>query len=837
MKPDTNALTGESAAWIAGPAPDGSGVAPAPLLRTTFELAADVESATLELAAGGTAVTWVNGARTGPTGERGPATTDYESRVYALAYDVTDALHEGENVLAATLGRERYAMTTRNVWHWEDPPWHADRPCLLARLEVVLADGTTEVVETGGDWEVAHGPTRFDSLYEGERFDARERRPGWRTADDDSNWKQVDVVDGPSGEVVPQSIPSIREVRRVYPETVTEVEPGVHVVDFGEMIAGWITLHTTAEAGTEFRVRHGERLDANGTVVVNPHDETAEVDPDEVDLADAFGLTEAEIDAIDPNADTVEVDVRHVKGDLQTDTYTAAGDGDESWTPQFTYKGFRYVELVTENPDAVENVSVEAVVGHTPVEEGGTGSFRSGDVLCNRIHENTRRALLNNYHDIPTDTPVFEKNGWTGDAQLTATSALYDLSPAAFFRKWLTDIADSQLESGEIPPIVPTSGWGYSDPHGDGAIQSPNPAWDAAYPLITWWLYEFTGDSSVLEEHLEGLCNLVEYYGREHTHGGTGGITSVGLGDWLPPHGAAEGMVTTEGPGITGTAYYYRMAEVVADAAAVIGRTDTASKYRDLATDIADSLNEAFLDTDDGIYSTGKADEYRQTSNVLPLAFGVVPEDYRDAVVENLVADVQETHGSHLNTGILGTRYLLHVLTDSGHVDLAYEVATQTTYPSWGHWIVEDDATALYEHWRLDTRSRDHHMFGSIVDWFYRHLAGITPADPGFETVQIAPSVPAELPWAEATVETPYGEIFVRWDQTDDELELVADVPDGTTAHIHLPLPQNEDVTVSESGVDLENGVSLPEGIHSVQRNHEDNSLVVVGPGRYDFTI
>lgn len=762
------------ATWIACPSTDQTAPDPAPILRTTFEVPTAVDSATLTVTAGGTAIAWINGNRVGPRGERAPATSDYDERVFVQTYDLGPEFTIGENVLALTLGRGKYAITTETIWGWANAPWHDSRPCVAARLELELADGTSLVVETDDEWRVVPGPTRFDSLYEGEWFDARERRPGWRLSGyDDTDWHTADTVEGPAGELVSQMVPSIRERRRLQPEMITDVCDGRYVVDFGEMIAGWISLEVDAAAGTELVIVQGEQIDDGGIVRLN--------------------------------------DSHLVKEELQTDRYIARGTGVESWIPSYTYKGFRYAEVRVDDPENVAEWSLEAVVAHTPVNENCASDFRCGNSLLETIHDNTRRALVNNYHDVPTDTPVFEKNGWTGDGQLTATAALYDLSPAVFFRKWLGDIADSQLEDGEIPPIVPSPGWGYRDPAIDSAITAPNPGWDAAYPLLTWWVYTFTGDVSVLERHFDGIRALADYYAREYAEPGPGGIIDEGLGDWLPPHDRTSGMTAVEGPSITGTCYYYRMANTVADVATVLGNDEVAEEWNAVATATRDALTDSFFDADDGVYRTGKTDEYRQTSNVLPLAFGMVPAEHEATVAATLAENVRETWNGHLNTGVLGTRYLLDVLSDYGYVDLAFEVATKTTYPSWGHWIAEQDATALYEHWELDSRSRNHHMFGSIVDWFYRHLAGIEPTEPGFDAVDIAPVVPDSLPWVDATVDTPHGAVTVRWEQSaDDEGDstLFVDVhlPAAVTARVRVPGDNASAVTDGADRVAVEDG-------------------------------
>jgi alpha-L-rhamnosidase len=768
-------------------APD-SDPAPAPAFRTEFELAAAPARARLYVAGAGNYECELNSERVGDAVlDTGP--TDYEERVLYATHDVTDHLGAGANAVGAVLGRERYALTTENTWGWHDPPWRADRPHLRLRIDVEYPDGTTETVASGSDWRVADSPTRFDSLYEGERYDARETLGAWTEPGcADGDWERASVVDGPDGDLTPQRVQPMRVVDAFEPEAVSEPVDGTYVFDFGVMTAGWTELAVAADwpTGTEIRLTHGEKRHEDGTVDV------------EQDLIDAR---------------------------IQTDTYVCAGEGgeDETWEPRFSYKGFRYVQVEglpeSHDPDASLLTAKEF---HTTVEDGAGSEWESSNDLLNRIHANTRRALLNNHHSIPTDTPVYEKNGWTGDAQLTAETALYNFDMVRFYRKWLADFADAQRANGEVPPIVPTSDWGYTDSRFEG-FEEPIPAWDAAYVLMPWWTYRYCGDRRLLETHYEGMTSLVDFHG-EYAGAGERAddhVLDIGLGDWVAPGRGEIRSLPPEGQGITGTAYYHAMADAVAAAAGALGREADREAYASLAADVGTALNREFLDEATGVYATGETDEYRQTSNVLPLAFGLVPDEHRGAVVDNLVENVVETHDGHLDTGILGTKYLLPVLTEHGHVDVAYTVATQRDYPSWGRWI-EDGATALYEHWEPDARTRDHHMFGTVDEWFYKHLAGIRPSAPGFAEATVEPYVPDTLDRVAATVDTVHGDLGVAWETAGDEaLSLTVDIPPGIDAVIRVP----------RLGEDLR----PPDGV-DVERTG-DRWGCLVGPGEWSFAV
>jgi alpha-L-rhamnosidase len=325
-----------------------------------------------------------------------------------------------------------------------------------------------------------------------------------------------------------------------------------------------------------------------------------------------------------------------------------------------------------------------------------------------------------------------------------------------------------------------------------GGINSPNPAWDAAYVLLPWFCYRHCGDRSILAEHVEGMQALVEYTGREADDH----VVHDALGDWAAPGGAEGTSMPPEGPELTSTAYYYRMADLTGRIARILGRSDVASAMDERAETIASRFEEAFWDADRGYYTTGSDAGYRQTSNLLPIAFGIAPEERVPAVLDGLVEDVREECDGHLATGMHGTRHILPVLSRNGHADLAYEIASQRTFPSWGYWI-ENGATSLFEYWGLESRSRNHHMFGSIAEWFYADLVGVRPAEPGYETVEIRPQPPADLESASASVDTVRGTVAASWQRRDGGFSLEATIPSNATGVLSVPADAAVDVTVA----------------------------------------
>lgn len=759
-----------------------------PLLRRVVDIEKDVESARLHLSGLGFYELYVNEERVGDR-VLDPGRTHYLEHVFYSTYDVTDLLATGKNAIGVALGRGRTGENHARV----DLSWYSD-PELLFQLNITYTDGSSTMVVSDEDWLVAEGATNDISLLEGKEFhDARREKPGWAAAEyDDSDWDSVSLVDGPRGEPVPQRVQPMKITDTVEPVEMWEPEDGVFVYDLGQMIAGWPELTVDGPSGATVDLTLAEQLEDDNTV-------------EEISWSD----------------------LEHGRY-----KYTLDGDGGETWTPRFTYTGFRYVQ-VEGYPGEPDPDSVAGKVLHTVIDEGVESDFTSSNQLFNQIHENTRWAYLNNMHSIPTDTPVWEKLGWTADALTTAETGMYNFDMPRFWRKWLRDIRDSQLDNGDVPHVAPNEGLVFGGWGGKN-----DPGWDAAYPMVAWWAYQYYGDERFLEEHYDGLKEYVRFV-RDNSEDGR--IVRTGLGDWMTPNG--DNLVP-----IVNTAYYHRSAAIVAEAAETLGHDADKDAFSQLRDEIRTAFNDAFFDASRSTYQLESDRPYRQTANVLPLAFGLVPDGHEQAVADNLATNVVEEHDGHLDTGLHGVTYLLDVLSEYGHHDVAYTVANQTTHPSWGYWI-KQGMTSLLEEWNLEARSRNHHFLGAIDEWFYQYLAGIRePAEPGFEHVEIAPLPVGDLDQAEATTETVRGSITASWrrvetpgtSRTRDGLVLEAVVPGNTTATVRIPTLDGEKVRVRENGKTIWNNGSATRPNHSgVQRIDRDGDAVVaeVGSGEYRFEL
>lgn len=714
-------------------------VQPAPFLRRQITLDRDVVSATAYVCGLGYYELRINGQKAGDS-VLTPAFTKYDRTVLYDTIDVTGLLGRGENAIGVILGNGWYNCFTEEVWMFAEAPWR-HRPKLLFQLHIELADGTSLVVGSDTGWRVTTGPIIFDGLRNGEHYDARKELSGWDMPGyDDSSWKHASVIAPPGGDLRSSQMPPIRVTGTIRPVEVREVSPGTFVYDLGQNISGWARIRAEGPAGTEIVLRYGERLAEDGSL-------------DQAPIA------------------------RFVRtGEFQTDRYTMKGEGIETWEPRFTYHGFRYVEI-TGFPGTPTLDNLVGRVVHTDFDQRGV--FECSNETLSSIQRCVRWSTLTNYHGIPTDCPHREKNGWTGDAQFSAEQTLLNFNPATAYAKWMRDFRDVQRPSGQLPGIVPTGGWGYN--WGSG------PAWDSAIVLIPWYVYLYTGDRTVIEEMYDSIRLYVDYM----TQMAVGQIVEFGLGDWCPPYEGDPDHPRCP-TAVTDTAYYYTNALLLSKMARLTGRYDDELKYAKLAEDVKKAFRDRFVNS-----STGVVEGNCQTSMACALYQGLASDDDRELVFKRLVEQV-ELRKRHMDCGTLGAKYIMHVLTDNGRADLAYDIATQRSYPGWGYWI-EQGATTLWESWSGDS-SLNHHMFSDVSAWFYKGLAGINPVEeaPGFKHVVIRPNPVSGLGWVRAAHESMYGTVSSEWRIEGDRFELRVRIPVNCTATVMMPAEYC--VSVTESG-------------------------------------
>lgn len=715
-------------AWIG----DGKDInyEPAPYFRKQFTANKTIKSARAYIAVAGLYELYINGEKIG-NHRLDPMYTRFDRRNLYVTYDVTEQLQNGKNAIGVLLGNGWYNHQSKAVWDFDRAPWR-NRPTFCMDLRITYSDGSVETIPTDLSWKTSSGALVFNSIYTGEHYDARLEQKGWNTPDfDDSQWHGVGYRGAPSQNVTAQQIRPIHNVLTLPAKSVNKINDHTYVFDFGQNMSGVTKINVSGEAGTEVRIKHGERLFDNGRI------------------------------------DMSNIDV-YYRGDkekdpFQTDILILSGNEDE-YMAKFNYKGFRYVEVTSDKPIELNQNSLTAYFMHSDVPP--VGNINTSCELINKLCWATNNAYLSNLMGYPTDCPQREKNGWTGDGHLAIETALYNFDGITVYEKWLADHRDEQQPNGVLPDIVPTGGWGYGTDNGLD--------WTSTIAIIPWNLYMFYGDSKPLADCYENIKRYVNYVDRISPNH----LTIWGRGDWVP-------VKSRSNKELTSSIYFYADAKILANAAKLFNKQDDYKHYTALAEKIKNAVNEKYLNRETGIYADGS-----QTELSVPLFWKIVPEDMIAKVAQNLAKKVEEA-GFHLDVGVLGAKAILNALSENGYPLTAYKVAAQDTYPSWGWWIV-NGATTLLENWDLKAErdiSDNHMMFGEIGGWFYKGLGGIfpDPEQPGFKHILLRPNFVKELKHFEAKHNSPYGEIISKWEWKKNTILCEIVIPANSSATLYLP--------------------------------------------------
>lgn len=744
---------------------------PAPYFRKQFSIDRKVKTARAYIAAAGLYELSINGEKAGDH-RLDPMYTRFDRRTLYVTYDVTRKLMQGVNVIGVILGNGWYNHQSTAVWYFDKAPWRA-RPKFCMDLRITYEDGSEEVIGTGPDWKTSLSPVIFNSIYTAEHYDARLEQPGWDTPGfDDSKWESPLNTGAPSNNITAQVLHPVRNVEKIPAVKMTKFSSRNYLFDFGRNISGVTEIRVKGEAGTRVRLIHAERTGSDG------------------------------------HADQSNIDVHFRPTDdsdpFQTDIVILSGKKEDEFMPRFNYKGFQFVEVVSDKPVELGLESLTAYFMHSDVPPAGKINSSNNTLNLTWMASNT--SYLSNLFGYPTDCPQREKNGWTGDAHINIETGLYNFEGITVYEKWLADHRDEQLSNGVLPAIIPTSGWGYHWANG--------PDWTSTIAIIPWNIYLFYGDSRLLEDCYDNIKRYVDQIDSRSPEG----ITDWGLGDWVP----VKSVTPKE---LTSTAWYYADVVIMAKAAGLFGKDDDAEKYTLLSKKIKDAFNKKFLDSSTGIYSKGL-----QTELSVPLYWGLVPEELIPATAEHLAKRVIADN-EHIDVGLLGTKTLLNALSANGYADLAYKVASQEDFPSWGWWIV-NGATTFYENWPLDAKSdisMNHIMFGEINAWYYKALGGIFPDEtaPGFKNVILRPGFVEGLNSFGAEHDGPYGKIVSEWQRSEDRVKYHVSIPANSTATLYL---KSENV--------LTGGKDVAESSSVAGVEKEDGGLkILLKSGNYDFEV
>jgi alpha-L-rhamnosidase len=743
---------------------------PANWFRKEFTLSKKIESARVYIAVGGLYELFLNGEKVG-NHRLDPMFTRYDRRTLYVAHDVTNILNDGKNAIGVLLGNGWYNHQSTAVWYFEKAPWRA-RPKFCLDLHIKYTDGTKEIVRSGTDWKTNQSNVVFNSIYTAEHQDARLQQKGWNLPGfNDSKWKNAIPVSAPTNNIVAQNLHPIRNVDKIEAVKMLKFSNTNYLFDFGRNISGVSELKIKGKRGTEVRLIHSELLNKQGKADLS----NIEVHYRPPDNSDPFA----------------------------TDIYYLSGKND-TFIPNFNYKGFQYVEVKSDKPVELKEASLTAYFMHSDVPV--VGKISSSNPTLNKIWEATNNSYLSNLFGYPTDCPQREKNGWTGDAHIAIETGLYNFDGITVYEKWLADHRDEQQPNGVLPAIIPTSGWGYTWANG--------PDWTSTIAIIPWNIYLFYGDSRLLKECYYNIKRFVDHIDEESPNG----LTDWGLGDWVP----VKSKTPKE---FTSSIYYYTDVSILSKAAKLFGNESDFKKYSNLADKIKDAINKKYLNPVTGIYGKGY-----QTELSAALYWGIVPENLVNKVAKNLADKVIKDH-KHIDVGLLGSKTILNALSENGYAELAYEVALQESFPSWGWWI-KNGATTLYENWNIESDSdlsMNHIMFGEIGAWFYKGLGGIFPdsQNPGFKNIILKPNIVSGLDDFEASYKSPYGEIISAWKKQDDKIfKYMVSIPANSLATLVLDTNSISD----QKEISANAGVEKFETMGS-------KTIIYLKSGHYTFNI
>lgn len=751
---------------------DGSG--PLPLFRKEFAVEGRIRRAVVYLCGLGFHELYLNGNRVGDS-VFAPDWTNYKKTCVYSSYEVTTLLQKGANAVGVMLGNGMYNVKGGRYVKFKGS---FGPPSLTAILHLEYEDGTTHDVVTDSSWKTSPGPVVFSCIYGGEDYDAREVKPGWTMPQyGDSSWVPAVESQGPGGRLTSEGSLPIKVMRVRDAVGVTQPKPGIYVYDLGQNTSGRPILRVKGPRGSTVKLIPGELLDGDGLVT------------------------------------------QRSSGGPVWFSYTLAGKGIEEWRPQFSYYGFRYVQVEGATPEKMaERRSKGPIVldlkgDFTYAAAEIAGEFSCSNETVNRIHELILTAIRSNFQSVLTDCPHREKLGWLEVSHLLAGAIMYNYDVPRFYAKVSRDMRDSQRENGLVPDIAPE----YTVFNG-GFVDSPE--WGSASILNPWYTYLTYGDRRVLEVNYVTMQRYVDYLATTAQDN----IVSHGLGDWydIGPKSPGESQLTSKG--LTATAVYYQDLSVMAKVATVLGKPDDAKRFAERAVLVRDAFNRQFHKANPGDYDQGS-----QTASAMPFVVGLVPEADRAAVLEGLV-DRIKSGGYHVTAGDVGFSYLVRTLTDNGAGDTLYKMVVQDEGPGYVDQL-NKNATSLTEAWDANPASSNNHcMLGHAEEWFYRGLGGIRSDElsPGYRHFVLSPDVPDGLDWVRVKHATIRGPIVSEWRAKDHTFTWTIEIPPNTTATVCVPSKSSESVLESQVPAKSAHGVDF--------LGHENGrSTYLVHSGSYQF--
>ena len=730
---------GENAYSNPGETDKGNTRLAARYLRKTFSAEKKVKRAVLYISGLGSYEAFLNGKRISDD-IFAPTVSWYPERVYFNTYDVTSLIQKKINALAVKLGNGRFFGMR------EGSTMVFGLPRLLAQLEIEYEDGQTDVIPSDQSWKVSSkGPIMANNEYDGEEYNAHFEFDGWDTASfNDNLWKDTDVMNAPKGELTAQPNPNMRIQEEIQPVSITQIADGKCILDMGQNMVGWLKINRlNGKKNQPISMRFAEILNPDGTLYM--------------------------------------ANIRSAK---VTDIYLPAKDGEFNWEPSFTYHGFRFVEIsgLQDQPNLSD---FTGKVIYDSMET--TGQFTTSNKIINQVFNNAYWGIRGNYRGMPTDCPQRdERQGWLGDRATGCFGEAFVFNNALLYSKWVQDIEDSQNSEGSVSVVSPRYWTIYND----------DVTWPAAYFYAAKMLWQQFGDEQPIKKHYVSMRKYLQHIQQVSMKDYI--LTKDTYGDWCMPPESQE-LIHSKDPSrktngaVLSTTMYYSLLNLMIDFAKIAGHKEDIPDYKDLATQIKNVYNATFFKADSAQY-----DNNTVTANILSLRLGLVPEGYEQKVFDRIVQKTNIDFNGHVSTGVLGIQQLMRGLTQYGNVDLAYKIATNDTYPSWGY-MAKKGATTIWELWNGDTadpamNSGNHVMLlGDLLIWYYEDLAGIknAPSSIAYKKLLMEPKFPKGLTYVKASYTSPYGEIRSEWRNENGAFGWDITIPANTSATVVLPKKLN----------------------------------------------
>lgn len=744
-----------------------------PYFRKEFRLDKEVIQALVFVSGLGHYELYINGER---IGDRflSPGWTNYQKTCYYNTFDVTRNLKHGQNVIGTIVGNGFYNI---NRERYRKLVIAFGAPKMILKLIVRYSDGSEKTILSDQTWKTCPSPVTFSSIYGGEDYDARLEQAGWDNPGfNDANWKDPLIAREPMGMLKPESDHPLKIMQEFGPGSIIPKNDSTYLYDFKQNASGIIKLKVQGKEGQVVRLVPGE-LTGNDTLVT-----------------------------------------QEASGKPYYFSYTLKGDKEETWTPRFSYYGFRYVEAEGAVPSGEPNPDdLPVITGlnllHTRNSSPAGGSFKCSNELFNSIYELINWSIKSNLSSVATDCPHREKLGWLEQTHLMGNSIKYIYDIHNLYDKIIDDMIESQLSNGLVPDIAPEF-----VPFLSGFRDSPE--WGSACIIVPWDMYEWYGDTAAVRKAYPMMREYLVYLSSMAKDD----ILTHGLGDWydLGPKFPGEAQLTPKA--VTATSIYFYDAKLLAEMASLIGEKKDADSYKNLAEEIRLSFNKEFFNYKTKIYSTGS-----QTAYAMPLFYGIVDDSLRKEVAANLVRSVNENNKA-LTAGDIGYRYLLRVLEQEGYSRLIFDMNSKRDVPGYGYQLSKG-ATSLTESWAgLRDVSNNHMMLGHLMEWFFSGIGGIRqmPGSKAYDHIFISPEIVGDITWAETSFLSVHGVISSSWKISGNDFSLKVSIPANCRATISIP--QSDPDKIIENGIPVKSSEKF-----KIKAASNGKTLLETGSGEYAF--